>query len=181
MMQSDVLLWIKLTNSFCKWSWDKSVDLLILNWQKIGSSCDMHSSALSLKRGWQAASLPFPPETMGHFHSTHCMKVCTRVFSSCLELCVCVCAPVTTCVPDGPQMGTQAGSSAFWLWHVSKQPASPGSPHRTFPLHPHMHIASLFFQFPQLSVQFKSNAMLCLIRRPHLTSDMNTEHYHICR
>lgn len=41
---------------------------------------------------------------------------------------VCVHGPSclsTACVSDGPQMGTQAGSSAFWLRHVSEQPAGP--------------------------------------------------------
>lgn len=32
----------------------------------------------------------------------------------CVSSCLCVCVPVA-CVPDGPQMGTQAGNSAFWL------------------------------------------------------------------
>lgn len=63
---------------------------------------------------------PFPPETTGHFHSA-------------LPVCVCVCVPVAR-VPDGPQMGTQAGSSCLLALTCERAASRPRvtAPHLFF-------------------------------------------------
>ena len=76
-------------------------------------------------------AFPFLLRQWGNFHCTSMCK-CECVSLSCL--CVCVCVPVAP-VPDGPQMGTQAGSSCFFgfdMW-ASSQPA-PGHCTTPFPL-----------------------------------------------
>ena len=79
------------------------------------------------------AGLPFPPETMGQLPLYQHVHMWMCVSFVCVCVCVCVCVPVAR-VPDGPQMGTQAGSSClfgFDMW-ASSQPA-PGHCTTPFP------------------------------------------------
>lgn len=94
-------------------------------------------------------AFPFLLRQWGNFHCTSMCK-CECVSLSCLCVCVCSCSSCSWWAPDG-YAGRQL--LLFWLWHVSEQPAGPGSLHHTFPPHP----PPLLIQTPR-----ESRAGLCL-------------------
>lgn len=91
---------------------NESVSSLIYMYEKQENSGVQNPTGTTSGLSTDTAGLPFPPETMGQLplyqHVYACVCACVRVSF----MLVCMCVPVAR-VPDGPQMGTQAGSSCL--------------------------------------------------------------------